>query len=60
MRRKSVLDERATGIDVGSEKLHISIGGDTPRVFGTMTRDVSSLIEWLRDEDVRSVAMEPS
>lgn len=58
MKTLPVLDARATGIDVGSEKLHVSIGGDTPRVFGTMTQDVSALIAWLRDEGVRSVALE--
>jgi len=58
MKTLPVLDERATGIDVGSEKLHVSIGGDTPRVFGTMTQDVSTLVDWLRDQGVRSVAME--
>ncbi|WP_432257995.1 IS110 family transposase [Cupriavidus sp. TMH.W2] len=58
MKTLPILDERATGIDVGSQKLHVSIAGDTPRVFGTMTQDVSMLINWLRDEGVRSVAME--
>ncbi|KAI3600304.1 hypothetical protein D8I24_4692 [Cupriavidus necator H850] len=55
MKTLPVLDDRATGIDVGSEKLHVSIAGDTPRVFGTMTQDVSTLIDWLRDQGVRSV-----
>ena len=58
MKTLPVLDERATGIDVGSQKLHVSIGGDTPRVFGTMTADVSTLVDCLRDQGVRSVAME--
>ncbi|MDW3689232.1 IS110 family transposase, partial [Cupriavidus sp. CV2] len=52
------LDERATGIDVGSEHLHVSIAGAAPRVFGTMTRDLATLTAWLRAERVRSVAME--
>lgn len=54
----SKLDERAAGIDVGSEHLHVSIAGGTPRVFGTLTRDLGVLIEWLRAEGVHSVAME--
>ncbi|MDK3026620.1 IS110 family transposase [Cupriavidus taiwanensis] len=58
MKTLPVLDERATGIDVGSEKLHVSIGGDTPRVFDTMTQDVATLVDWLRDQRVHSVAME--
>ena len=31
-----VLDERAAFIDVGSEKMHVSIAGGPPEVFGTM------------------------
>jgi transposase len=53
-----VLDERATGIDVGSEHLHVSIAGDCPRVFGTMTRDLEGLVAWLQAEGVGSVAVE--
>ncbi len=58
MKQLPVLDERATGIDVGSEKLHVSIGGATPRVFGTMTCDIEALCAWLEQEAVHSVALE--
>jgi len=58
MKALPILDEKATGIDVGSEKLHVSIGGDQPRVFGTMTRDIGEVVQWLREQGVRSVAME--
>lgn len=58
MKALPILDPRATGVDVGSEHLHVSIGGDEPRVFGTMTRDIGALVRWLRDEGVCSVAME--
>lgn len=58
MKALPILDNKATGVDVGSERLHVSIAGDTPRVFGTMTCDVQSLIEWLRAEGVHSVALE--
>jgi len=58
MKALPILDERATAIDVGSERLHVSIGGDAPRVFGTMTCDVQVLIAWLLEQGVRSVAME--
>lgn len=54
----SILDEKATGIDVGSERMHVSIGGNEQRVFGTMTRDIDALVQWLCDEGVRSVALE--
>jgi transposase len=58
MKALPVLDERATGIDVGSESLHVSIGGATPKVFGTMTRDLDELVRWLKAEEVRSAAVE--
>lgn len=58
MKALPILDERATGIDVGSEKLHVSIGGASPQVFGTMTRDIQALVAWLLEQGVRSVAME--
>jgi transposase len=58
MKALPILDERASGIDVGSERLHVSIGGEEPKVFGTMTRDVQLLVTWLREQGVRTVAME--
>lgn len=58
MKALPVLDERATGIDVGSEHLHVSVGGGEPRVFGTMTRDIDKVVAWLREQHVHSVAME--
>ena len=58
MKALPVLDERATGIDVGSESLHVSIAGGSPKVFGTMTRDLEALVVWLKAEGVRSVAVE--
>jgi len=58
MKALPVLDEKATGIDVGSESFHVSVGGETPRVFGAMTCDVDALLEWLKAQGVRSVAME--
>jgi len=58
MKALPILDARATGIDVGSETLHVSIGGGAPKVFGTMTRDLQALGEWLKAEGVRTVALE--
>lgn len=54
----AILDERATGIDVGSERMHVSIAGAEPRVFGTMTRDIDALVQWLCEQGIRSVALE--
>ncbi len=53
-----VLDDRAAFIDVGSEKMHVSIAGGAPEVFGTMTVDLHQLRDWLKKQQVRSVAME--
>jgi len=58
MKALPILDPKAVGIDVGSEKLHVSIGGDAPRVFGTFTGDLEALQGWLKQQAVRSVAME--
>lgn len=58
MKALSVLDPKAAGIDVGSESLHISIAGDKPRVFGTFTSDLECLRDWLKEQGVRTVAME--
>lgn len=53
-----MIDEKATGIDVGSESLHISIGGEAPKIYGTVTSQLHALRDWLLGEGVRSVALE--
>ena len=58
MKPLPILDQRAAAIDVGSQQLHVSIAGDAPKVFSTMTRDVHALVSWLLEQGVRSVAME--
>lgn len=58
MKALPVLDPKAAAIDVGSEKLHVSIAGDTPKVFGTFTGDLERLRDWFREQGVHSVAME--
>lgn len=58
MKALPVLDERAGGIDVGSERLHVSVGGEVPRVFGTLTSELKGLVQWLLEQRVRSVALE--
>lgn len=58
MKALPVLNEKAAGIDVGSEALHVSIAGDAPRVFGTMTRDLEQLRGYLLDQGVQSAALE--
>lgn len=58
MKALPVLDPKAAAIDVGSEKLHVSIAGDTPQVFGTFTGELERLRDWFKAQGVRSVAME--
>jgi transposase len=53
-----LINKDVAAIDVGSEKMHVSIRGNTARVFGTMTVDLTRLVEWLKAEGVKSVAME--
>jgi transposase len=53
-----VLDEKAAFVDVGSEHMHVSVGGDEPMVFGTVTIQLHALRDWLLAQGVRSVAME--
>jgi hypothetical protein len=58
MKALPVLNEKAAGIDVGSEALHVSIAGGTPRVFGTMTCDLQQLRRYLLEQHVKSAALE--
>jgi len=53
-----ILNENAAGLDVGSEKLHVSIAGGSPRVFDTMTGSMYELRDWLKSLGVQTVAME--
>ncbi len=53
-----VLDEKAAFVDVGSEHMHVSVGGDEPMVFGAVTTQLHALRDWLLAQGVRSVAME--
>ncbi len=58
MKALAVLDPKAAGINVGSERLHVSIGGDVPKVFGTFTGDLEALRDWFKEQGVHTVAME--
>jgi transposase len=58
MKALPILDPKAAAIDVGSEKLHVSIAGDSPKVFGTFTGELENLCGWFKEQGVRLVAME--
>jgi hypothetical protein len=53
-----VLDPTAAAVDVGSEYLHVSVAGGPPKVFGTTTGQLHELRDWLKEQGVKSVAME--
>lgn len=58
MKGLQIFNDKASGIDVGSESLHTSIAGDAPKVFGTMTADLYALRDHLVANGVQTVAME--
>lgn len=57
-RHLPILDAKAAFVDVGSERMHVSVGGDEPAVFGTVTSQLHALRDWLLAQGVHSVAME--
>ncbi len=57
MKTLTVLDPRAAFVDAGSEPMHVSVAGDEPAVFGTVTSQLHALRDWLKSQGVRSVAM---
>ena len=48
----------AAGIDVGSEKIFVSVDGVTVKNFGTCTSDYHHCIRYLQDHHIKRVAME--
>ena len=58
MKGLQVFNDRAAGVDVGSESLHTSIAGGAPKVFGTMTADLYALRDHFIAHEVQTVAME--
>ncbi len=58
MKILSVINPHAAAMDVGSEQLHLSIAGDGPVVFGTVTDEVYRLRDYLKAQAVTTVAME--
>ena len=42
-----MLDPLAAFVDIGSEHMHVSVGGNRPEVFGTVTSQLHALRDWL-------------
>jgi transposase len=53
-----IINSHAAGIDVGSEKFFVSIGGREPKVFLTVTEQLQEVCRYFKAEGVRTVAME--
>ena len=48
----------AAGIDIGAEKIFVSVDGKTVVNFGTFTADYRQCVEYLKSNQIKSVAME--
>ncbi len=57
-----VMHAYAAGIDIGAEEIFVAVpadrAADPVRSFGTFTRDLHELADWLQECGVRTVAME--
>ena len=57
-----VLHPDAAGIDIGAQEMFVAVppdrDADSVRSFGTFTRDLHELCDWLRSCSIRTVAME--
>ena len=55
-----VFNAHASGIDVGSREHWVAVDQDKSKVrkFGVYTSDHIEMIGWLKENDVRSIAME--
>jgi transposase len=57
-----VLHADAAGVDIGAEEIFVAVPAeraiDAVRSFGTFTRDLHELADWLQECHVRTVAME--
>lgn len=46
------------GIDISTTNFHVSVAGQAVRIFGTFTKDLENLIDYLKEHHVQRVAME--
>ena len=53
-----IVNSHAAAVDVGSEKFFASVGGREPKVFLTVTAEMTALCQHFKSEGVRTVAME--
>ena len=53
-----IIRSNAAGIDIGTEKMHVSVDGETVKVFSTYTESLAELVKYLQSSKITSVAME--
>jgi transposase len=58
MKTLALINPQAAAIDVGSEKLFVSIGGNAPACYGTVTGEVYRLRDDLVRQEIKTVALE--
>jgi len=54
----TVIKQNTAGIDIGSKEIFIGIDGMPVKSFGTFTTAYQSAIEYLKENNIKSVAME--
>lgn len=55
-----IVNPNAAGIDIGSRSHFVAVGqgDDDVREFGVYNEDLKAIAQWLREHDVKTVAME--
>jgi len=54
----TVIKQHAAGIDIGSKKIFIAVPNMPVKSFDTFTSSFQSAIEYLKENKIKSVAME--
>jgi transposase len=57
-RKFKVLNNHAAGIDIGSREIFIALPAGEVKSFGTFTSDFHSAVEYLKSNNIKTVAME--
>ena len=57
-RKFNIINEQADGIDIGSREIFIALPSGEVKSFGTFTSDFSSAVEYLKLNNITTVAME--
>ncbi len=58
MSKLKEIKQNAAGIDLGSKEFFVSVDGETVKSFETFTASIIELIKYLKDNSIKTVAME--